>query len=239
MTSRKTPTLADDRELTPDASELAIQNMPAVQKKRQERTQLNDIINRLVMPDAPSAKGTSGSLARLDRRMSVFEKALADMEVRYNAIERDKADVVKVFSDDMKALTARVEAGEKRALEITSELRGGILDAKTRLAAVEAIMSSTKMGPGPSLVSPVAPMDAEAPKVDFTPTPLSRDGFRLRNRKPTAMISCPPRAALPLLRCRSNLSSWKKKRTPARTACVICLAADRCLFSCSRRVVIS
>src|SRR5580692_2476034 len=78
-TIEETPTLADDGEQTPDAGELAIQNMPAVQKKRQERTQLNDIINRLVMPDAPSAKGTSGSLARLDRRMSVFEKALADM----------------------------------------------------------------------------------------------------------------------------------------------------------------
>jgi len=169
------PALVDDGEQMPGASEIAVQNMPTVQKKRQERTQLNEIINRLVMPDAPASKGTSGAIARFDRRMGVFEKALADMEVRYNAIERDKADVVKVFSDDVKALTARVEAGEKRALEITSELRGGILDAKTRLAAVEAIMASTKMGTGPSLVSPVAPMEAEAPKVDFTPTPVSRE----------------------------------------------------------------
>lgn len=152
--------------------------MPAVQKKRQERTQLNDIINRLVLPDAPSPKDTSGAIARLDRRMSVFEKALADMEVRYGAIERENSDAVEAVAESVKVLTYRVEAGEKRALEITSELRGGILDAATRLAAVEAIMHSTTMGagstPAPRTNAPL-PTETPVPEVSFTPTPLSRE----------------------------------------------------------------
>jgi TPR repeat protein/AcrR family transcriptional regulator len=173
----------DDENRGPD---LAIQNMPAVQKKRQERTQLNDIINRLVMPDAPSAIGTTGAISRLDRRMSVFEKALADMEVRYGAIERDNDEAITAVADSVKTLTSRVEAGEKRALEITAELRGGVLDAATRLAAVEAIMASTKMGagstPAPRHDAPLPP-DVLPPEIAFTPTPLAKPEPRFSEPK--------------------------------------------------------
>lgn len=114
---------------TKNASEKDDNGLSTNEKKRLERAQLDTIIDRLVVPQG-QAPGNSGAVARLERRIGVFEHELAELLGQQSELKQTSAQI----DTRVDALAGRFETSEQRQRETVAELRGQILDISTRVA---------------------------------------------------------------------------------------------------------
>ncbi|HEY4123425.1 MAG TPA: TetR family transcriptional regulator [Rhizomicrobium sp.] len=109
------------------------EQMPSVARKRGEASQLHDIINRLTLPTTPLGEGSATALTRMDRRMSVMEKVFAELEGRFDKVEKLANDGLQTTETSLESLVQRAERTDRRISETATTLRGELLAAFTRM----------------------------------------------------------------------------------------------------------
>lgn len=170
----------------PDAAPL---NMPITEKKRRDAAQLDEIVDRLVVPSG-RLEGTAAAINRLERRMGVFERALAEMESRCEVVERAGDAARKAAAESASGAVVRVETLDKRMVQAIAEMRAELRDV--------ALMVPP---PAPAAVAPPPPVPETTPAVEIPST----DHIPL---------SAAPLVAPPSLSRRQSPSGWRKKSYP-------------------------
>ena len=130
-------------------------------------------------PPDERAKQPARADAWLERRLRVFEKTLADVETRLTAAQNDSARALSVVTEMTGIFGARLEASEKRSVDLSndlttrltaaekrlrenhSELRDRLLNMSTRIDALEAAAQTTAAQSG--YVAPAPMEDVPAP----------------------------------------------------------------------------
>jgi AcrR family transcriptional regulator len=110
-----------------------VELMPAIAKKRGEAQQLSEIINRLTLPQTELGEGSAQALARADRRMTMVEKALAELEDRFDKFIKGANDSFQTTETSLENLVQRAERTDQRISETATTLRGEMLAAFTRI----------------------------------------------------------------------------------------------------------
>ncbi|MBN9592861.1 MAG: SEL1-like repeat protein, partial [Alphaproteobacteria bacterium] len=170
----------------PDTARL---NMPITEKKRRDAAQLDEIVDRLVVPSG-RLEGTAAAISRLERRMGVFERALAEMESRCEVVERAGDAAREAAAESSAGAVARVETLDKRLVQAIAEMRAELRDV------------ALKLPPPAPAVAPPSPAPEAAPVAENPPTdhiPLS---------------AAPLSASVPSLPRRQRPSGWRNKSYP-------------------------
>lgn len=110
-----------------------VELMPAIAKKRGEAQQLSEIINRLTLPQTELGEGSAQAIARADRRMTMVEKALAELEDRFDKFIKGANDSFQTTETSLENLVQRAERTDQRISETATTLRGEMLAAFTRI----------------------------------------------------------------------------------------------------------
>ena len=139
--------------------------MPAVARKRGEASQLHDIIERLTLPTTPLGEGSAAALNRMDRRMGAIEKVLAELEGRFDKVEKLANDGLQNTETGLEVLVQRAERTDQRISETATTLRGELLAAFTR-------MDPPKTEP-PKITPPPDERDYEISISDISPAELA------------------------------------------------------------------
>lgn len=170
----------------PDAARL---NMPITEKKRRDAAQLDEIVDRLVVPSG-RLEGTAAAISRLERRMGVFERALAEMESRCETVERMGETAREAAAESASGAVARVETLDKRLVQAIAEMRAELRDV------------ALKLPPPAPAATPSAPVPETAPVAENPPAdhvPLS---------------AAPLSASVPSLPRRQRPSGWRNRSYP-------------------------
>ena len=136
--------------------------------------------------------------AWLERRLRVFEKALADVETRLSAAQQDSSNALSVVEEHTTTFAARLTASEKRAAELSNdltarlsaaekrlrethgELRNSLLNASMRIDALEADAKRIAAGVTDMTVpkaEPVLEAVTEAAVPEAQPNPVAADSY--------------------------------------------------------------
>lgn len=110
-----------------------VELLPAIAKKRGEAQQLSDIINRLTLPQTDLGEGSAQAITRVDRRMTMVEKALAELEGRFDKFTKGANDSFQTTETSLETLVQRAERTDQRISETATTLRGEMLAAFTRI----------------------------------------------------------------------------------------------------------
>jgi TPR repeat protein len=81
----------------------------------------------------PEERAAPRADAWLERRLRVFEKTLADVETRLTTAQVDSAKALSVAEEATKIFSARIDASEKRAAELSNDLTTRLSAAEKRL----------------------------------------------------------------------------------------------------------
>ena len=158
-----------------------------IQRQASALAQLGETLEQLAAKFAASEAQTAGAMARLedsvikvetrnseptvDRRLQGIEHALSDIAGRLETTERSTAGAAGTVEENLRNLTQRVDAADKRQREAVAELRAAVKEAAGRLEAVDP----TPVPPPPPAaaaapaVQPAAP--AQAASFDLPPFP--------------------------------------------------------------------
>jgi TPR repeat protein len=167
-----------------------VEELPSMARRRGEASQLHEIIHRLTVPNPQLGEGSAAAVTRVDRRMSVVERALADLEARFDKFERVANDGRQTTETSLEGLVQRAERTDQRIAQTATTLRGELLAAFTRIdppktepprvtpppdendSAVAASDTATS-DIAPDDTASVAPEEA-APENDASPQPEHR-----------------------------------------------------------------
>ena len=194
-TAEPPPALVSSSPLTADlppsgnAPDAAPLNMPITEKKRRDAAQLDEIVDRLVVPSG-RLEGTAAAISRLERRMGVFERALAEMESRCETVERMGETAREAAAESASGAVARVETLDKRLVQAIAEMRAELRDV------------ALKLPPPAPAATPSAPVPETAPVAENPPAdhvPLS---------------AAPLSASVPSLPRRQRPSGWRNRSYP-------------------------
>lgn len=128
-------------------------------ERRQQAADLEEIARRLMLPEGALKEGTDAVISRLETRLRVLERAIANLEARQNAAADSTDKKIKPVSDLVAQLRTRADASEERLRHALAELRLNIHELSAKQAA---------MG-GNSAAVPVAPPEWPDPLPDFNP----------------------------------------------------------------------
>jgi len=142
--------------------------MPTVARKRGEQAQLHDIIDRLTMPSNALGESSAQAVSRMDRRMSLLERALAELEGRFDNFTKGANDSIHATEASLEGLVQRAERTDQRLSDTATTLRGELLSAFTR----------------------IEPPRTEPPKV--TPPPVAEDEISVSDMSPAEFTGSQP-----------------------------------------------
>jgi localization factor PodJL len=159
-----------------------------IQRQAQALAQLGETLERLAAKFATSEAQTAGAMARLeesvikietrnseptvDRRLQGIEHALSDIAGRLENTERSTAGTAGTVEENLRNLTQRVDAADKRQREAVAELRAAVNEASGRLAAVDPVIVAPPPAPPQAAVpAPTASFDLP-PFPDMPPPPF-------------------------------------------------------------------
>ena len=131
-------------------------------KSIRKKTPLSAPLEQVMKEVAPDASNTSGSFARVERRIVMLEKAFADIVERHEKSLRERVGVVSAIEENLLGLRNRLDQSEKRHTGAMTELRSALANACMRLNGVEAAQS-----PAPPQVSAVPFPDPLPVRVDM------------------------------------------------------------------------
>ncbi|HVZ70122.1 MAG TPA: TetR family transcriptional regulator [Rhizomicrobium sp.] len=144
-----------------DASE----PMPTVARKRGEAAQLNDIINRLTMPGSALGESSAQAVSRIDRRMSLLERALAELEDRFDKFAKGANDSIHATEASLEGLVQRADRTDQRISDTAATLRGEMLSAFTRTQPANA--------EPPKVVAPPVVQDEDISVSEMSPAEIN------------------------------------------------------------------
>lgn len=123
----------------PETEAVALQHadpvelLPAIARKRGEAQQISEIINRLTLPQSELGEGSAQAVTRVDRRMTMVERALAELEGRFDKFSKGANDSFQTTETSLENLVQRAERTDQRISETATTLRGEMLAAFTRI----------------------------------------------------------------------------------------------------------
>jgi AcrR family transcriptional regulator len=110
-----------------------VELLPAIAKKWGEAQQLSEIINRLTLPQTELGEGSAQAITRVDRRMTMVEKALAELEGRFDKFTKGANDSFQTTETSLENLVQRADRTDQRISETATTVRGEMLAAFTRI----------------------------------------------------------------------------------------------------------
>jgi len=174
-----------------NAADTARLNMPITEKKRRDAAQLDEIVDRLVVPSG-RFEGTAAAISRLERRMGVFERALAEMESRCEVVERAGDAAREAAAESSAGAVARVETLDKRLVQAIAEMRAELRDVALKVPPPAPAAAAAPPSPVPE-----AALVAENPPTDHVP-----------------LSAAPLSASVPSLPRRQRPSGWRNRSYP-------------------------
>jgi TPR repeat protein len=140
--------------------EALVELLPSTARKRAEASQLTDIIDRLTLPADALGENSAQAFGRIDRRMSLLERALAELEDRFDKFAKGANDSIHASEASLEGLVARAERTDQRISDTATTLRGELLAAFTHIEI-------PKTEPPKLTLPPDEPAIAEAPQGDL------------------------------------------------------------------------
>jgi TPR repeat protein len=110
---------------------------PFEQQRRLQAAHLEEIAKRLILPESALKEGTDAVIARLETRIRVLERSIANLETGQSMIGIEAEKKLKPISDLVDHLRARADSTDARQLQSIAELRLSIHELTTRLAALD------------------------------------------------------------------------------------------------------
>jgi len=196
-------------ETAPTDSEKAMLVARDDAKSIRRKTSLSAPLEQVMKEVAPDASSPGGSMARVERRITMLEKAFADIVERHEKSLRERVGVVSAIEENLLGLRSRIDQSEKRHTGAMMELRSALADACMRLNGVEAAQSPAPQvtaasfpDPLPVRVAMIEDSGAEQAEVSFSPTfaevsdmPQDEDRFEEAPTRPETYLSAARRAA--------------------------------------------
>jgi localization factor PodJL len=179
-----------------------------IQRQAHALAQLGETLERLATKFAAREAQTAGAMARLeesvikfetrnseptvDRRLQGIEHALSDIAGRLETTERSTAGTAGTVDENLRNLTQRVDAADKRQREAVAELRAAVKEANGRLETVDPV-PVPPAPPQPAAPAPTASFDLP-PFPDMPPPAFQQPAGAFANTQP---IPEPPPAFEP------------------------------------------
>ncbi len=116
-----------------------------------DNAQLDQIVDRLGFPSTPLGEGSATSVTRMDRRVGMMEKIIAELQDRFDKLEKVANDGLQTTETNLEGLVQRADLTEKRLADTARTLRSELLDAFTHVV------------PPPVETPRVTPLPDEAP----------------------------------------------------------------------------
>jgi localization factor PodJL len=146
-------------------------------------TQLSDTLHGLSQRISSSEAQTAGAMARVehqivesrhseqpvDRRLQGIEHALSDIAGRLDRAERNAAGSARAVEDNLRNVSARLDAADKRHHEAISELQTAVSQPPPPPVFAAPPVASVS----PSAASLVTPPPVTAAPPSFAPSPIS------------------------------------------------------------------
>ena len=167
-----------------------------IQRQAQVLAQLGETLERLATKFSTSEAQTSGAMARLeesvikletrnsepmvDRRLQGIEHALSDIAGRLENTERSSAGTAGTVEENLRNLTQRVDAADKRQREAVAELRAAVKEASGRLESVDP----PPVPPSPQAAAPAATASFDLPPFPDMPPPFQQPAGGFANPVP-------------------------------------------------------
>jgi len=172
-----------------------------IQRQAQALAQLGETLERLAARFTAGEAQTSGTLARLeesvikletrnseptvDRRLQGIEHALSDIAGRLENTERSTAGTAGTVEENLRNLTQRVDAADKRQRDAVAELRAAVKEASGRLETVDPVPVPPAPAPPPqaAAAAPTASFDLP-PFPDLPPPAFQQPAGAFANAQP-------------------------------------------------------
>jgi localization factor PodJL len=174
-----------------------------IQRQAYALAQLGETLERLATKFAASEAQTAGAMARLeesvikfetrnseptvDRRLQGIEHALSDIAGRLETTERSTAGTAGNVEENLRNLTQRVDAADKRQRDAVAELRAAVKEANGRLETVDPVLVPLPPAPPPppqaAAPAPTASFDLP-PFPDMPPPAFQQPGGAFANTQP-------------------------------------------------------
>lgn len=152
---------------TPEPEEPHELLTPYERERRQQATHLDEIAKRLILPEGALKQGTDAMISRLETRMKVLERSIANLETRHKSLADEGDRKLKPVSSLVTQLQARADASEDRLRHALAELRLNIHELKARQDTLDG-GSRSAVAEMPAAAEPVA---EEAPEEPHIPEP--------------------------------------------------------------------
>jgi hypothetical protein len=153
-----------------DKALLAARDDPkSIRKKAAMSAPLEQVMKE-VAPDTANA----GGMGRVERRITMLEKAFAEVVERHAKSLRERVGTLSSLEESLQALRNRVDQSEKHHTGAMMELRSALADACIRLNGVEAAQSPA---PAVAVSSFVEPLPVRAAMVEEVDLEQSEDLF--------------------------------------------------------------
>jgi localization factor PodJL len=170
-----------------------------IQRQANALAQLGETLERLATKFAASEAQTAGAMARLeenvvkletrnsepvvDRRLQGIEHALSEIAGRLEHTERSTAGTAGTVEENLRNLTQRVDAADKRQREAVAELRAAVKEASGRLETVDPTPPAPPAPPQVAAPAPTASFDLP-PFPDMPPPAFQQPAGGFANAQP-------------------------------------------------------
>lgn len=189
---------ADDLAAVARASEQAAKTEIAPQPTSLRKKPILPSQLEQVMADVAPNGGKdvmSGTMARLERRMQVIEKAVTDVADRQEKQVRDRSNAISSVEESITAMLTRMDASEKQNAALVDGLRSAVSKVTSRLAELEVPAPVAAPTPVPAL-TPVTPPTTSDVKSPLPVSTLASSAATLTADTATAALAPLP-AAVP------------------------------------------
>lgn len=111
---------------------------PHEERRRLQAAHLDEIAKRLILPESALKEGTDAIIARLETRLRVLERTIANLETRQNATTGEAEKNLKPVCDLVAQLRIRADGMESRQLNALADLRLSVHELTARLDSIDA-----------------------------------------------------------------------------------------------------
>jgi len=112
---------------------------PYEKERRVQAAHLEEIAKRLILPESALKEGTDAVISRLETRLRVLERSIANLETRQQVVPDEVAKKIKPISDLVTQLQARADGIEDRQRQALAELRLSIHELSARQSVLGTI----------------------------------------------------------------------------------------------------
>ena len=159
----------DKHETTTETAHAAADSADYAEMMRLQAEELDRLAKRIIVPKSMTRDGTDIVITRLDARVRVMEKSVADLEARRGQDTKDLADRIDAAIDAVQQLQKRLEADNSRHQLALAEIRLDVHNLANAENGTAARPSEFRDEPAAKQVEPIC-ADIETTPVDASPT---------------------------------------------------------------------